>query len=362
MATAHRLLENTPMPGKRRGMLRSLRSKAVQRVRAAWTRFWMQYADLSRSGRFAARMVSLTAPRFYGATALAEMNPRGYISPSATVCHSDLRLGQRIFVGDRVVLYQCREGGPIILEDRVRVHLDSILQTEFGGSIVIGQGTHVHPRCILSASKASIRIGAGVQIAANCAFYPYDHGMAPGRPIMDQPVQSKGDIVIEDGAWLGTGVIVLSGVRIGKGAVIAAGAVVSRDIPDDGVAMGVPARVLKQRGQAATQERHQTVLVRAVDGTIWFWSRGAEQMYGWRPEETVGQTSHRLLQTVFPAPLEHIDMELQHRGYWEGTLIHTRRDGMQVVVTSRWELLGGISGQTHPVVEINREMSETVSR
>jgi PAS domain S-box-containing protein len=365
MATAQRLLHNTTMPsdrpGSRRGMLRSLRSKLGERFRTTWTRFWLQYADLSRRGRFAARMASLTAPRFYGATALADMNPRGYISPSSSVCHPDLQLGQHIFIGDRVVLYQCREGGPIILHDHVRLHLDTILQTELGGSIVIGHGTHLHPRCILSASVASIRIGAGVQIAANCAFYPYDHGTAPGRPIMEQPLQSKGDIVIEDGAWLGTGVIVLSGVRIGKGAVVAAGAVVSRNVPDGGVAMGVPARVLKQRGATVTAERRQTVLVRAFDGTIWFWNRGAEQMYGWRPEETIGQTSHRLLQTVFPTPLEHIDRELRHRGYWEGTLIHTRRDGIQVVVTSRWELLGGIGGQTSPVVEINRETTEAVS-
>ena len=54
---------------------------------------------------------------------------------------------------------------------------------------------------------------------------------------------------MDDYAWLGVGVIVLSGVRIGKGAVVGAGSVVTRDIPDGGVAVGVPARVIKMRDE-----------------------------------------------------------------------------------------------------------------
>jgi acetyltransferase-like isoleucine patch superfamily enzyme len=61
-------------------------------------------------------------------------------------------------------------------------------------------------------------------------------------------LQTKGDIVIEDDAWLGVGVVVLDGVRIGKGAVIGAGSVVTRDIPDNAIAVGVPASVVKMRG------------------------------------------------------------------------------------------------------------------
>jgi acetyltransferase-like isoleucine patch superfamily enzyme len=52
---------------------------------------------------------------------------------------------------------------------------------------------------------------------------------------------------VEDDAWLGYGVIVLDGVRIGKGAVVGAGAVVTHDIPEGAIAVGVPARVVKMR-------------------------------------------------------------------------------------------------------------------
>ena len=90
-------------------------------------------------------------------------------------------------------------------------------------------------------------IGNVVDIAPNCAFYSYDHGFAPDRPIREQPLKTKGDIVIEDEVWIGVGVIVLNGVRIGKGAVIAAGSVVVKDIPKYAIAVGAPARVVKMR-------------------------------------------------------------------------------------------------------------------
>ena len=58
---------------------------------------------------------------------------------------------------------------------------------------------------------------------------------------------SRGGIHISDDAWIGVGVIVLDGVRIGKGAVIGAGSVVTRDVPDNTIVAGVPAKVIRMR-------------------------------------------------------------------------------------------------------------------
>lgn len=212
-----------------------------------WSRFWMRFAGLSYFGRIATRLATWFAPPYKGRRCLARYNLQGYIAPSATIYHNNLQLGGKVFIGDRVVIFQNTNGGSVELAERVHLYGDVCIETGDGGSLKIGSNTHIQPRCQFSAYKAAIQIGCGVQIAPNCAFYPYAHGVAPGELIAKQPLQTKGGIIVDDDAWLGFGVIVLDGVRIGKGAVVGAGAVVTKDVPDGAIAVGVPARVVNMR-------------------------------------------------------------------------------------------------------------------
>ena len=207
----------------------------------------MRYAGLSHFGRIATRMATMFAPPYYGRCSLARLNPKGYFAPSATVHHNSVHFGNNVFIGDRVVIFQDKDGGPVEIGDRVHIYGETFIQTGSGGSFKIGDNSHIHPRCQISAYCSGINIGREVQIAPNCAFYPYNHSIEPGTLIQEQPLYSKGDIIVGDDAWLGFGVIVLDGVRIGKGAVVGAGSVVATDIPDGGIAVGVPARVVKMR-------------------------------------------------------------------------------------------------------------------
>jgi acetyltransferase-like isoleucine patch superfamily enzyme len=212
-----------------------------------WSRFWMRFAGLGYFGRIATYLATWSVPPYKERRRLARYNSKGYIAPSATIHHANLTLGANVFIGDRVTIFQVKNSGSVELGDRVRLHNDTCIETGDGGSLKIGPNTHIQPRCQLSAYKGAIQIGSGVQIAPNCAFYPYDHGIAPSQLIKDQPLQTKGGIIVDDDAWLGFGVIVLDGVRIGKGAVVGAGAVVTHDIPDGAIAAGVPARVINMR-------------------------------------------------------------------------------------------------------------------
>ena len=213
----------------------------------------MRLAGLPYCRRLATGLALWWAPPYFQRHCLADLSPRGFISTRATVWGSSIQFGANVFIDDRVLIYQEADGGPIELGDRVRLQEDTHVLTGAGGTVTIGADTHIHRGCQLSAYKAPIRIGSAVEIAARCAFYPYDHGVEAGQPIAVQPLTSKGAIIIEDGAWLGYGVIVLSGVRIGKGAVIGAGSVVTTDVPDGAVAAGVPARVIKMRSEISDQ-------------------------------------------------------------------------------------------------------------
>jgi PAS domain S-box-containing protein len=95
-----------------------------------------------------------------------------------------------------------------------------------------------------------------------------------------------------------------------------------------------------------------------MHNVITYWNRGAEERYGWTREEAVGKLSHQLARTIFPAPLEAIDAELWRTGHWEGELIHTKRDGTQIVVASRWALQRDKSGKPIAILETNNDITE----
>src|SRR5262245_24397241 len=103
---------------------------------------------------------------------------------------------------------------------------------------------------------------------------------------------------------------------------------------------------------------HDTVFVRDIRDVITYWNRGAAERYGWQKEEAVGQVSHDLLWTIFPAPLEEINTELLGTGRWEGELVHTKRDGTQVVVASRWSLQRDEQENPVAILETNNDITE----
>ena len=104
---------------------------------------------------------------------------------------------------------------------------------------------------------------------------------------------------------------------------------------------------------------HDSIFVRDMNDVITYWNHGAEELYGWTAEEVVGKrvTTHQLLKTVFPAPLDKIDAELLRSGRWEGELVHTKADGTQVVVTSRWSLLRDERQRPLTVLETNNDVT-----
>ncbi len=114
--------------------------------------------------------------------------------------------------------------------------------------------------------------------------------------------------------------------------------------------------VLRDRAQLLDLT-HDTVFMRDMRNAITYWNRGAEALYGWSRDEAVGKITHQLTQTIFPAPLEEINEELLRTGRWEGELVHTKRDGSQVVVASRWSLQRDELGRPAAILETNNNVT-----
>ena len=122
--------------------------------------------------------------------------------------------------------------------------------------ISIGAGSHLGEHSVIWAGNSTGRVVIGEKclFAPNVTVTASNYGIVQGEvAIMDQPKDER-DVVIGDGAWLGANVVVLAGVTIGEGAVVAAGAVVTKDLPAQCIAGGVPARVIGTRPLPASAE------------------------------------------------------------------------------------------------------------
>ena len=112
--------------------------------------------------------------------------------------------------------------------------------------ISIGDGTIIHPHVHITAVK-SVTVGKQVLFAANCYVTDHDHDwLNPNDPAPTNERVIAASTSIGDHTWLGEGVAVLKGVRIGDHCVIGANSVVTHDIPAYTIAAGSPARILRR--------------------------------------------------------------------------------------------------------------------
>jgi acetyltransferase-like isoleucine patch superfamily enzyme len=175
---------------------------------------------------------------------LAWLSSVGYIARTVHLPKVPMQLGKHVFLGDGIKIDCSDTKSGIILSDHVAIYGNSFLEAGSGARIYIGDRTHIQPGCHIHAHLQNIKIGSSVEIGPNCGLYSYNHGKEIGTSVMNQCLESHGETIIENGVWLGHGVIVLSGVRIGHDSVVGAGAVVTRNIPANSIAAGIPAKVI----------------------------------------------------------------------------------------------------------------------
>jgi PAS domain S-box-containing protein len=103
---------------------------------------------------------------------------------------------------------------------------------------------------------------------------------------------------------------------------------------------------------------HDAIIIRDAAGRIVSWNASATELYGYSAEEAMGNITHSLLHTKFPASAAAVQETLLRQGYWEGQLEHRCKDGSHVLVESRHSLLRDIHGQPLLIKEINRDITQ----
>lgn len=152
-----------------------------------------------------------------------EIGPDTYLASSAAHRFDSFRLGARSYVAAHCYL---------------------------SGTVAFGVDCSLNP---FSVVRGTVTIGDGTRIGAHTSILAFNHGMAPDEPVFHQPHTSVG-IHIGDDVWIGSHVVVLDGVTIGSHAIVAAGAIVTRDVPEWSIVAGNPARIVgdrRTRGRAA---------------------------------------------------------------------------------------------------------------
>lgn len=159
-----------------------------------------------------------------------------------------ISIGTKFVAGSRVSL-SATDAGTIDIGDRVAMGAGVRLVAQ-GGRIRIGNDVFLGDGCIL-VSCGSIDIGADTQVAEYVVIRDHDHKIGP------EPIRTSGfetaPVAIGRDCWLGAKVTVLRGSRIGDGAVLGAHSLVRSDIPPNAIAVGCPAKVVRQRHRSRAE-------------------------------------------------------------------------------------------------------------
>ncbi len=116
------------------------------------------------------------------------------------------------------------------------------------------------------------------------------------------------------------------------------------------------AQALQQQANLLEQA-HDAIMVWEFPGTIVYWNRGAEQLYGFAREEAIGRLGHELLHTEHPMATPEFEAALERDGEWTGELTHTTRDGRKIIVETRHVMMRETDGR-RLVLETNRDITD----
>jgi len=157
-----------------------------------------------------------------------------------------VEFGKHCYIGLDVKI--CSLGGVKLLDNVIIRPSCSVYTSSSKSRLLIGKNTEIGNHSTISAYREII-IGDGVLTGPHVYIADHNHNyLNPNVHIYKQGVlaEENSRVIIGEGTWLGTNVVIVGSVKIGKQCVVGANTVVTKDIPDYSVAVGIPARVIKR--------------------------------------------------------------------------------------------------------------------
>lgn len=160
--------------------------------------------------------------------------PKATIATNTKICYDRI---------DDVII-----GSGVRINDYTTIFCMSQYKNNYNSKLVIGDGTYIGEFQNIRASGGVIIIGKNCSISQHISMIASNHSIALGQDINKQKWDTvKTGIIIDDDVWIGANSVILPGVHIHKGAVIGAGTVVTKDIPENAIVVGNPAKIIKYR-------------------------------------------------------------------------------------------------------------------
>jgi acetyltransferase-like isoleucine patch superfamily enzyme len=190
------------------------------------------------------------------------------IEAGVRIAHANgVRLGKGVY-SDQGVYLHALPGGITIGESTFVMHHTMLHVFNFcnlpQAGITIGNNCFIGEFNVVRG-QGGVRIGNGVYTGPMVQIVAVNHiYQDSNRPIREQGIAAKG-IMIEDDVWIGAGATVVDGVTIGQGSIIGAGAVVTNDIPPYSIAVGTPAKPIKDRRQLGNNHRDTELFFGALE-------------------------------------------------------------------------------------------------
>lgn len=191
---------------------------------------------------------------------IMKMHGMPAVEAGVRIAHAgNITLGKGVYLDQGVYLHALPSG--ISIGDNTFIMHHTMLHV-FNFRNLPRAGIHIGKNCFLGEfnvirGQGGVRIGDNVYTGPMVQIVAVNHVYQDHtRTIREQGITAEG-VVIEDDVWIGAGVTVVDGVTIGRGSVIGAGSVVTKDIPPYSIAVGTPAKPIKDRRQLTTNNHQE---------------------------------------------------------------------------------------------------------